>query len=299
VITTTPRIAAALVLTLALLRPAWAAGPWTWLHDPQSGTTLLLVGTTHKPRFLPFAMHARLIAAVGRSDVLWFESITGTLGSDRGAEYSAVEGRFLRESDLAGFARWCATAMRMSSPRSSWPTMESAPVVLYAFRHGMSPARPGPNVVDASEVALFDASTTRFPWLVPRELESAQDMVDFAAGIDAAQVNATIEAACRAASGTGTREQDEAYSAAFDEPWRAGDWDAIADLERRSSMDVHGMPPAVHDRLLDWRNERMLAKALNGSGGARRITLVVGAAHLGGPHGLVALAKGRGFVSEP
>lgn len=76
--------------------------------------------------------------------------------------------------------------------------------------------------------------------------------------------------------------------------WRHGDVDAIARLMHDGYRDF----PAFADRLLSARNRRWLPKLEEYLRSGRIYFVVVGAAHLGGPDGLLALLRSRGYRLE-
>ena len=76
--------------------------------------------------------------------------------------------------------------------------------------------------------------------------------------------------------------------------WRQGDADAVA----REFHDAFRDFPSLAERLLDNRNRTWLPKIENYLQNAQPCFVVVGAAHLGGPNGLIALLKGRGYSIE-
>jgi uncharacterized protein len=78
------------------------------------------------------------------------------------------------------------------------------------------------------------------------------------------------------------------------EAWRKGDADAVAREFHEAFRDF----PSLAERLLDNRNRTWIPKIESYLQGAKPCFVVVGAAHLGGPNGLIALLKGRGYTVE-
>jgi hypothetical protein len=78
------------------------------------------------------------------------------------------------------------------------------------------------------------------------------------------------------------------------EAWRRGDVETLA----RSTHAAYADFPAFGDRLLSARNRRWLPKLEGFVKSGRTYFVVVGAAHLGGNDGLLALLRGRGFRVE-
>ena len=77
--------------------------------------------------------------------------------------------------------------------------------------------------------------------------------------------------------------------------WRRGDVDTLASLARAQYADF----PAFGRRLLDERNRTWIPKIEQDLASGHIFFVVVGAAHFGGPNGLLALLKGRGYQVEP
>ena len=76
--------------------------------------------------------------------------------------------------------------------------------------------------------------------------------------------------------------------------WRKGDADAVADEFHDAFRDF----PSLAERLLDNRNRNWIPKIENYLQNGNSCFVVVGAAHLGGANGLIALLKGRGYTIE-
>jgi hypothetical protein len=76
--------------------------------------------------------------------------------------------------------------------------------------------------------------------------------------------------------------------------WRRGDADAIARLSHETEGDL----PSFEERLIAERNRNWIPK-IEGYIRDRRIYFVVaGAGHMGGPRGLLALLRARGYQTE-
>jgi uncharacterized protein len=74
-------------------------------------------------------------------------------------------------------------------------------------------------------------------------------------------------------------------------PWRRGDVDAIAAGMHQAYRDY----PAFAVRILDERNRRWMPKIESYLRSGHTYYVVVGAAHLGGPNGLLAMLRARGY----
>lgn len=294
----TPRM---LLLTMVLMCgvvPARCAqGPWVEFRHPESGASVTLVGTSHNPLYAPFALYAQLIMPFRRADVVFFETYGGYLSPHRLPEYQSSKVEFVRAEDLQGFARMCAEASRLATPQDSRTTAAAAPAVLRAIALGVAPKHKRsvpPNSVDISDKALFVESLMLRKSI--QEAESTEDVIRFAAAFDKKQVTDAIESVCRSLPSKDMPAIVESHGNELVSLIQSGDWDGVYWSHRKYQLEARHLPEAVFDRLVDFRNEQMLSRVFQGRA-YRRIVLVVGAAHMGGPHGLIALLKARGFVA--
>jgi uncharacterized protein YbaP (TraB family) len=76
--------------------------------------------------------------------------------------------------------------------------------------------------------------------------------------------------------------------------WRRGDVEALNRNLRESFQDF----PSLARRLIDMRNENWLPKIDGYLGSGQTYFVVVGAGHIGGPAGLLASLKARGYKVE-
>lgn len=76
--------------------------------------------------------------------------------------------------------------------------------------------------------------------------------------------------------------------------WRKGD----ADLVAREFHEAYRDFPSLAVRLLDNRNRNWIPKMENYLQSGKPCFVVVGAAHLGGPNGVIALLRARGYTVE-
>ena len=76
--------------------------------------------------------------------------------------------------------------------------------------------------------------------------------------------------------------------------WRRGDADTLARITNDSFRDF----PSFGDRLLGGRNRNWIPKIEGYLRSGKTYFVVVGAAHIGGPSGLLALLRGRGYQIE-
>ena len=76
--------------------------------------------------------------------------------------------------------------------------------------------------------------------------------------------------------------------------WRKGDADVLASEYHDAFRDF----PSLAIRLLDNRNRNWIPKIEKYMEGGKPCFVVVGAAHMGGPNGVLSLLKGRGYTIE-
>jgi uncharacterized protein len=89
-------------------------------------------------------------------------------------------------------------------------------------------------------------------------------------------------------------EHGSADSTRVMEAWRHGDADTIARMWHDSNRDV----PALGERMVAARNRNWIPKIDHYLRSGQTYFVVVGAAHIGGPEGLLALLKTRGYQIE-
>ena len=90
------------------------------------------------------------------------------------------------------------------------------------------------------------------------------------------------------------REGGEKAMSEITASWRRGDVDTIAREMTKQSSDF----PAFQERLIDARNLRWLPTIERDLFSGHTYFVVVGAGHLGGPYGLLALLRRGGYQTE-
>jgi uncharacterized protein YbaP (TraB family) len=116
--------------------------------------------------------------------------------------------------------------------------------------------------------------------------ETALEQINFLDGLSAK----TQDAMLRESVESNEKEQAEIKTIAA--AWRAGD---VATMERVALADMKDSPE-VYETLLAGRNRRWIPKIEVCSRANASCFVVVGAAHLVGPDGLLAQLKQRGFT---
>ena len=84
--------------------------------------------------------------------------------------------------------------------------------------------------------------------------------------------------------------------------WRIGDADAIAAWEvARTERLAHNrrVSASIDNRIVYERNRRFVTRMVQIAAPNKPVFVAIGALHLGGPHGVLALLRQRGFIVEP
>ena len=89
-------------------------------------------------------------------------------------------------------------------------------------------------------------------------------------------------------------EKGSSQGARLVDAWRKGD----ADTETRIFMDGFRDFPSLGERLLAVRNRKWIPKIEQYLRSGQTYFVVVGAAHMGGPEGILALLRARGYKIE-
>ena len=76
--------------------------------------------------------------------------------------------------------------------------------------------------------------------------------------------------------------------------WRRGDAEAVNHMLREEFRDF----PSLGRRLIDARNRNWLPKIEGYLRSGKTYFVVVGAGHMGGPSGLLAMLRARGYTIE-
>lgn len=119
-------------------------------------------------------------------------------------------------------------------------------------------------------------------------LESANEHAAVFAGLSDVQAEATLLLTFI------PREKAVTSGSGVMSAWRRGDADSLW----HSVHDGYRDYPALGERLLEDRNRRWIPKIEGYIKSGQTYMVTVGAAHMGGPSGLVALLKARGFRVE-
>jgi hypothetical protein len=88
--------------------------------------------------------------------------------------------------------------------------------------------------------------------------------------------------------------QDETDGGSMVKAWRRGDAEAVNHMLREEFRDF----PSLGRRLIDVRNRNWLPKIESYLQSGKTYFIVVGAGHMGGPQGLLAMLRARGYKIE-
>ncbi len=119
-------------------------------------------------------------------------------------------------------------------------------------------------------------------------LESTQDHMEIFSGLNDRQSEAMLLLMFI------PEEKGSSQGARLIDAWRHGD----ADAETRVFMDGFRDFPSLGERLLSARNRNWIPKIESYLRSSQTYFVVVGAAHMGGPEGLLALLRARGYKIE-
>jgi len=253
----------------------------------RDGKQVWLVGSMHllTPDFYP--LPASMEQAFGKSDVLMEEidmneasnpqlaaSILSKAMNPAGTTLSSQ----LSKETIAVVSTWLAKmGLSLDSLQMLKPWMVSITVQTLALqRMGFDPAL-------GIDKHFQDAATKAGKQLQP--LETALEQLSFLDGLSPKTQDLMLRESVQSADA----EQSQIKSIAA--AWRAGD---VAAMERLALSDMKDAPE-VYDVLLVSRNRRWVPKIEACMQSNRSCFVVVGAAHLVGRDGLVALLQQRGY----
>lgn len=283
------RVVAALSLTLLATAQAAEAKTFGWKATGKGGT-IYLVGSIHvmSPSFYP--LNPALDAAFKDSDLL------------------------VEEIDLAEMLDPMAQMAMLT--RGMLPAGQSLDKMLSPATMALLKKATGDLGADASPLLRFK------PWMLAISLqgiELAKAGFDPALGLDqhfydrakeggrAVQGLETIEYQISRFDGMTVEQQDRMLAETLKElatqtaevgkmgdAWKSGD---VATLERLALADVKS-DPVMYQRLLVERNRNWMPKIEALFARRGKALIVVGAAHLIGPDGVIAMLRAKGYTVE-
>ncbi len=270
----------------AMLLPvaaAHATGP-VWRVTGPGGKVLYLAGSMHSLRSVDYPLPSQFNRAFEASSRLAFE--VDPQEPNRSAESMVRGGEYRRGDSLKNhvdartydYVRRIFKIMGMPEEKFS----RYRPWLLSLFvqspgLHGFS---------DDLGVEEFLTKRARANGKPTSGLESAREHADVFAAMTDVQAEATLLITFIP---QGVQSGSEMVSA-----WRRGDADALWREVHAGYRDY----PAIAERLLENRNRAWVPKIERFIASGQTYMVTVGAAHMGGPNGLLALLKARGYSIE-
>jgi uncharacterized protein YbaP (TraB family) len=254
----------------------------------RGGRTAWLVGSLHllSPDFYP--LPATMDQAFAGSDVLMEEIdmneasdpkvAAGILAMALNPAGTTLSSQLSKET-LAAVGPWLA---KRNLPIEAFQTMK--PWMLSITIQTLSLQSIGFDPAFGIDKHFQDAAARAGKRLMP--LETALEQISFLDSLSPKTQDQMLRESIEAA------ETEMGEIKALAAAWRAGD---VAAMERLALADMKDAPD-VYDTLLVSRNRRWLPKIEACMQANRACFVVVGAAHLIGPDGVVALMKGRGHT---
>ena len=276
-------------LALAQTAPAPAANGrgliWTVERD---GRTSWLVGSLHLLTADAYPLPPALDAAFARADVLVEEANPEELKSPAAAMQLLAKAMYPPGTTLQSqvskdtFEKIARRAERAGLPIEKLQPFKPWMVALTLV--GLELQRGG---FDPS-LGLDQHFLNRAPAAgkTVRTLETALEQIDFLESLSP-QLQEGLVAATLDGAETELAQVQKIAAA-----WKSGD---PAPIERLLLTDMKGVDAKVYDTLLVGRNRRWMPK-LEACFAEKRCFVVVGAAHLVGPDGLVAMMRAKGYT---
>jgi uncharacterized protein len=272
-----------LLFVLLFAAPALAV-PALWTAA-RGGRTLTLYGTIHAlpPGTDWFTPKAQ--AAFSRADTLVVEMVAPKAPDDMAAVVqqiaflpAPVPIRDRLPDDVK--PRYDALVKASNLPLANLDRMKSwfAALSLVQLEMLMGGIDPAAGV----DVTLIDKARAAGKALVG--LETPRGQLELFNGLPEAEQRLLL------ASAVSDAGQSRAMLRSLIAAWAAGDIDRI-----RREFDDSSLSPALEKRLFRDRNAYWAAFAAKRIGGRGRMFMAVGAAHMAGPGGLIAMLKARGF----
>lgn len=277
-------LAVGLLSATALAKPAIAPAPYLW-EVRHGGTTHYLLGSVH---LLPEAAHplpAALEAAYRKAGTLVFESDLAALESAeiQKALLSAASGRGLREEIPAGlYAEVGASASRrglaanICDPYTAW--FCAMLLEIAAFQQQGFGADRG---IDQTFFARARADKKRLIWF-EAPLAHIGIFTQMSKALGADFLRATLD----------DEHHPEQQPAALFDAWQRDDASFIENLVQQT----HDEAPALYEALLARRNRAWLPLLEAQLRMREPHLIIVGAAHLYGPDGLLSVLRARGYT---
>lgn len=271
-------IAATIFFSAALARAASV-----WKVTAPDGASLYLGGSMHGLRSTDYPLPAAYNRAFDASSALVFEDDPNTPFSEvrrlfKGGLYSKHDS-LKNHVDPRTYSYLQRFFSLIRVPESEWSKYKP-----WMLTYVLS-IEPATNQLGIEAYLARRARANRKPIL---GLESAREHLDVLAGMSD-KLAELVLLFNFVPQGSGSNARDDVMA-----DWRKGNVDAIAQKDRQYFHDL----PSYKARLIDQRNRNWIPKIEGYLRHHRNYFVVVGAGHLGGPDGVLALLRARGYKLE-
>jgi uncharacterized protein YbaP (TraB family) len=278
-----------LICLVLICTPAQAAGERLLFYKAESATTeVYLLGSMHLARADIYPLRPEIMQAFAASDSLAVE-----LDISGGREQQIQQQILLRGTYPPG------ETIRDHLSEPTWKELQKAMVQSGLPVDFLQSMRPGLLVTTLSSLEMMklglstEMGVDRFFLSQARtekrihELETVEQQVNLLLGFPSAEllVQQSLD----------QLENMEMLMDQLVSVWKRGDAPALQKLMVDDEVAKHPEFRPVYERLLDHRNHAMAEQIDGFLRGAQRSFVVVGAAHLVGDQGIVALLEKRGY----
>lgn len=283
------RIAAALSLTLAVATQAAEAKTFAWKATGKGGT-IYLMGSIHvmSPSFYP--LNPALEAAFKDSDLLVEEVDLAEMLDPMAQMAMLTRGMLPSGQSLDKMLSPATLALVRNATgdlgADGSPLMRFKPWMLAIALQGMELAKAGFDPALGLDQHFYDQAKAAGRQV--QGLETVEFQISRFDGMTPDQQERMLAETLKELA-TQTAEVGKLGDA-----WKAGD---VATLERIALVDVKS-DPVMYQRLLVERNKTWMPKIEALFARKGKALVVVGAAHLIGPDGVIAMLKARGYTVE-
>lgn len=271
------------------------------MRNPVTGKSVTLIGTAHASFFVEESEAEKIRKSMAESDSIYFESPSSLYHPSRFNAYrenSANDSNLIEKIGAA--AGICLRAVKNIYPKEAHSTIDAAPILLTAL--AMETIAPSSSAVEPPEAVETGQDISEQKLLLAansmraktKELESTQDLIRFAKLFSDEEVFNEVNRACIAMQNPDKRRMAKAHYSLARKVLKRGAWDEYHEMDFKYRKNVLGMTDVLYQRLIDVRNKAMLDRLIKGE--EFNVTVVVGAAHMGGPAGMINLLHSSGFT---
>jgi TraB/PrgY/gumN family len=299
-LTTSLRI---IVFYSAAIFPLFCFGgtPWITLVNPRTHTTLTVIGSTHSKVGLSVSVDVvnKLDDILKHTDLAYFEAVDGVFSPRRKTLYENAQSNFVRYADLSGIAKVCALGAIRVLPEINQLVLYSAPIVLSVSLFQNASSETEVNSQGFVKLGLSDASIFQLAvkaGIPIREAETTNDIIKYASQYTLGQVDEAITSTCKAMGRKDFALQKNKANTELLKLISDNNWDAVASRYGEFQTNIFKMPIYIYEEFINGRNNAMASRVVdNQTINNKNVVLIVGAAHLGGPNGLIQKFVERGF----